>query len=148
MAGPMIFHVEGNPQGKARPRFTRTGHTFTPKRTVAYEERVRDRFLEAGGKRLPADCYVAVSIDIVFPIPKSYSKERRVMCAAGKEKPAKKPDIDNVEKVVLDALNGVAYEDDKQVTRTTKEKRYTQPIYGTGDYEDAGLIITITEDKA
>lgn len=53
MSEGMVFFVEGQPEGKARPRFTRAGITFTPKKTVAYEERIRDRFLQAGGKMVP-----------------------------------------------------------------------------------------------
>ena len=42
-----------------------------------------------------------------------------------KQPPLVKPDIDNVVKLVMDALNGVAYDDDKQVVRQYAEKRYT-----------------------
>ena len=120
----MIFFVEGQPQGKARPRFTRAGHPFTPKKTVAYEEQIRDCFLEANGKKLPADCCISVSIRAVFEIPKSYTKQRKANCASGIERPAKKPDADNIQKVILDALNGEAYDDDKQVIYIKCIKKY------------------------
>ena len=42
----------------------------------------------------------------------------------GEIRPAKKPDIDNVCKVVADALNGVAYNDDRQIVYTEISKRY------------------------
>ena len=144
----MIFFVEGQPQGKARPRFTRAGHPFTPKKTVAYEEQIRDCFLEANGKKLPADCYVAVSIRAVFEIPKSYSKKRKENCANGIERPAKKPDADNIIKAVLDALNGVAYEDDKQVVSVRCTKWYTNGASKLGLLEKNGLVISVIEDKS
>ena len=40
--------------------------------------------------------------------------------------PAKKPDLDNVAKIVCDALNGVAYKDDAQVVKLTVHKRYSE----------------------
>ena len=40
--------------------------------------------------------------------------------------PTKKPDIDNIMKVVLDALNGVAYFDDKQVCKVNFIKMYSE----------------------
>ena len=147
MAGAVIFFVEGQPQGKARPRFTRTGHPFTPKKTVVYEERIRDRFLEANGKKLPADCYVSISIRAVFEIPKSYTKQRKADCASGIERPAKKPDADNITKAVLDALNGVAYDDDKQVTSVRCTKWYTNSVSKLGLLERPGLVISVIEDK-
>ena len=42
------------------------------------------------------------------------------------EKPTKKPDVDNIIKVVLDGLNKTAYEDDKQVVKVSLEKIYTK----------------------
>jgi Holliday junction resolvase RusA-like endonuclease len=35
-----------------------------------------------------------------------------------------RPDIDNLEKAVLDALKGVAWKDDTQVARVVKEKTW------------------------
>lgn len=40
--------------------------------------------------------------------------------------PAKKPDIDNVVKAVLDALNKVAYRDDNQVVELQIRKQYSE----------------------
>ena len=37
-----------------------------------------------------------------------------------------RPDVDNVSKAIMDALNGVAYKDDAQVSVLVCEKRYTQ----------------------
>lgn len=41
-----------------------------------------------------------------------------------KGRPDKKPDADNILKAVLDALNGVAYEDDRQVVEVLCIKKY------------------------
>ena len=38
--------------------------------------------------------------------------------------PTKKPDIDNVVKIVLDAMNKFAFKDDTQITKIEVEKLY------------------------
>ena len=57
-------------------------------------------------------------------MPKSYSKARTKACLEGLEWPTKKPDADNIEKGVYDALNGLAYTDDKQIVMTNTVKVY------------------------
>ena len=69
-------------------------------------------------------CEVHVNIHAMFPIPKSFSKAKREKAIAWEIAPQTKPDLDNVVKAVLDGLNGVAYADDKQVTRLQIEKLY------------------------
>ena len=123
----MEFIVEGNPQGKARPRFShKSGTVYTPAKTARYERLIRKAFLDAGGETIPAGCYVAITVDAYFRIPKSYTKGKRLACQHNVNRPAKKPDIDNVLKAVMDALNGVAYEDDKQVVEVICRKWYSQ----------------------
>ena len=138
----MEFIVEGNPQGKARPRFShRTGTVYTPSKTAKYEKQIRKAFIAAGGKIIPADCYVSVAVNAYFHIPKSYTKGKRLACIHNVNRPAKKPDIDNTLKAVLDALNGVAYEDDRQVVEAICRKYYTEG-------KDGLLQIRVTEIKA
>lgn len=122
----MDFLVYGKPIGKQRPRFSRLSHSvYTPDKTVKYEQRIAEAYTAAGGKCIPDDCYVCVSVSAFFPVPKSYSKVKRKACIDGDIRPDKKPDVDNVLKVVLDALNGLAYEDDKQVIEALCRKYYT-----------------------
>lgn len=122
----MKIFVEGIPVGKGRPRFTRTGHAYTPEKTRMYENIVRLRALEAmrGEARLKG----AVSVTILarFPVPASYSTKRRVACLQASEKPAKKPDIDNLVKAILDGLNGTIFEDDSQVVQLSAAKTYAE----------------------
>ena len=66
-----------------------------------------------------------MEIDIYFSIPKSYSKCKRSAAECNIIRPTKKPDIDNVTKSVLDALNGVAYKDDTQVAEVSVRKWWT-----------------------
>lgn len=106
----MEFIVEGKVQGKARPRVTmRGGHAraYTPQKTKDYEGMIRYAYLAAGGKML--DGPVMVAVETFRSLPKSRPKKIE------SEPDVYKPDGDNVLKAVLDALNGVAYEDDSQV---------------------------------
>ena len=137
----MEFIVEGNPEGKARPRFRRkTGTVYTPNKTQKYERRIRLAFREHGGKTIPSDCYVAITVDACFGIPKSYTKRKRLECQQNICRPAKKPDIDNVLKAVLDALNEAAFVDDKQVVSVACHKYYAAQ-------GDGYLKITVQEVK-
>ena len=122
------FFVEGKPQGKARPRFSR-GHTYTPKTTVEYEKKIASAY---NGDMLCGALWLDVTA--FFGVPKSYTKKQKEAIKNG-DLPQKKPDADNIAKVVLDALNGVAYEDDKQVVRVTISKVYS--------FEEEGLEIEI-----
>lgn len=115
------FTVPGKPQGKARPRFTRSGHTYTPGSTAAYEERVKLAYRQAGGGKLSG--FVFVDILAVFTVPKSYTKAQKAAAFDARYVP-KKPDCDNIAKIILDALNGLAYDDDTQVVALSVEKRY------------------------
>jgi Holliday junction resolvase RusA-like endonuclease len=60
-----------------------------------------------------------------LPIPQSYPKKRREACLRGAEKPCKKPDIDNIAKTYLDAMNGVIFVDDTQVIDLHVKKLYS-----------------------
>ena len=123
----MDFIVACKPQGKARPRFSRkSGVVYTPAKTAKYEKTIAKAYMEAGGKCIPADCYVSVNVSAFFPIPKSYSRAKRKACIDRELRPDKKPDMDNILKAVLDALNKVAYEDDKQVVELIGRKYYTE----------------------
>lgn len=136
----MEFIVEGEPQGKARPRFSRRSETvYTPSKTAKYEKEIQQAYIAAGGKLIPEGSYAAVTVDAYFKIPKSYTKRKRLDCEQNINRPDKKPDIDNVLKVVLDALNKVAYKDDKQVIEVICRKWYS--------HSSGFLKIQILEDK-
>lgn len=109
------FIVYGQPQGKARPRFTRTGRAYTPKKTADYEDEIRLMAKAAMGITEPLETPIAAYIYISMPVPQSYSKKRSKDCLDGFERPTKRPDTDNIVKAFLDACNGIVYKDDAQV---------------------------------
>lgn len=124
----IAFEVPGEPRGKGRPRFSRDGHAYTDSETKAYEEKIVTYYRKAfGGFRWPDTSFVAVAITAVYPIPKSATKAAIAGMQAGLILPSRKPDIDNVLKVVLDALNGVAYKDDSKVVAVRARKIYGTP---------------------
>lgn len=140
--GCVEFKVPGKPQGKARARtfYSRqAGRTVsvTPERTVLYENLIKERYLQAAeGFFLERGKPVALRVVARFLPPESVSKKRRGDMLEGREKPLKKPDIDNIVKTVADALNGAAYHDDTQIVRVTAEKAYSV---------SEGLDITVEE---
>lgn len=122
------FTVPGDPRGKGRPRFSRVGKftkTYTDAKTKAYEELIADAARRAMIPDEPLETPVGVHMEINVPIPSSYSNKRKMDCLRGIEMPCKKPDIDNIAKGVLDAMNGIVYKDDVQVIRLSLRKNYS-----------------------
>lgn len=70
---------------------------------------------------------VEVGIAAYYGVPKSYSKRKSAKARDGFLLPTKKPDADNIAKVVCDALNGIAYIDDTQVVSLNIIKAYGDP---------------------
>lgn len=65
-----------------------------------------------------------MSVICYFPIPKSTRKSDRLLLQTGYVPYDKKPDTDNLVKAIADALNGVAYLDDKQICSLKVKKFY------------------------
>lgn len=121
------FCIYGVPQGKGRPRFsTVCGHAKprTPEKTVLYENLVKTEYRQQSGIRFQDDAMLDVRIFAYYPIPKSAGKKKRQAMLDGIIRPAKKPDWDNIGKVVCDALNGIAYRDDAQIVDSMVRKFY------------------------
>jgi len=122
------FELPGEPRGKGRPRFSSKGgfvKTYTDAKTRDYESRIREAARKAmyAAELEPTSHPVSVRIVVSSCPPVSWTKKRRLAALLGKELP-KKPDLDNVAKAVLDALNGVVYQDDVQVWRLVVNKLY------------------------
>jgi len=128
MTMQVCFTVEGEPKGKGRPRFRRTKNfvqTYTDAKTKSYEQQIKDAATRAMGESEPLETPLSVFLYVRFSVPKSYSKQRTKDCLSGKEKPTKKPDIDNIAKSHLDAMNGIVYKDDVQVIFISVKKIYS-----------------------
>ena len=122
----MVFKIDGAPKGKGRPRFTRSGHVFTPSDTKQYESRVAELYRDNGGIFLGEDVPVAIRILACYPVPKSASKKEKEAKLKGEIACLNKPDVDNVCKIILDGLNGTAFQDDKQVVTLEVYKKWAK----------------------
>ncbi len=131
------FEVIGDIKGKARPRVnTYTCQVYTPNTTKDYEELVKQYFKVKYPRYVPLENRVSVKIVAYFKIPKTTSKKDKELIEKGLISPTKKPDIDNIVKIILDALNKMAFKDDNQITKLEVEK-----IYG----EEEKIFIKIEE---
>jgi len=125
----MVF-VYGKIHGKGRPRFRRIGNfvsTYTDRTTTEYEKLIAACYKEyietnPDERTVFMDEAVRLNIKATFEMPKSWHKNKRAEMAG---KPhTTKPDGDNLIKVIADALNGIAYTDDKQIAIMRVEKRW------------------------
>ena len=71
------------------------------------------------------EAMIELSITAYFAIPKSTGKKKRAQMLSGEVLPAKKPDADNIAKIIADSLNKAAYHDDKQIVSLYVRKRYS-----------------------
>lgn len=127
------FTVYGKPQGKARPRFTRRGgRAYTPKNTKLYEQQIARAYRQAANGFTFGEFPVEIWITAVFQKAKTSKKEY----------PTLKPDIDNIQKAVFDGLNGIAYNDDKQILTAVVHKTFC-----TLEGEKPRLLVTVMEYK-
>ena len=127
MVKKISFIIPGEPVGKGRPKFTTTNgfaRAYTPKKTQSYENLVKMAFLQE--RREPPFCGpVSMRISAFFSIPKSWPKKRLSAHNNKSEAVTKKPDLDNIIKIVADALNKLAYVDDSQIFEVTALKFYS-----------------------
>ena len=124
----MKFVIYGEPVAKGRPRFRKMGgyvKPYTPQKTLSYENLIKVSFDEQVTDKEVLLGEVGAVIKAYFSIPKSTSKKKSKLMDEGYVNPTKKPDLDNLAKTVLDALNGRAFKDDSQVTYLTVEKHYS-----------------------
>ena len=128
------LHVPGKPIAlpRQRHRIVKCKHgkmfvqSYTPARGPAAQWK---RIIAKMARTMfdqPLDGPLQVSIEFVFQV-KSKPQAWRI----------KTPDVDNLVKLILDALNGIAYHDDRQVAVLMAAK--------TESVESCGAIISIKE---
>ena len=119
------FTIPGEPMGKGRPRVTRHG-SYTPKETQNYEALVKQIFvLSYPGNEPVRDVPLSVKICAYFTVPSSAPVKKKQAMLEGVIRPIKRPDIDNIAKIITDALNKIAYHDDAQIVEIKVEKYYS-----------------------
>ena len=121
------FTIPGNPVPQGRPRAGRAGRRivmYDPKESREYKRYVSLIARQHAPKTLLKGP-LSVRIKIYRKIPKSTTKKDRALISEGIKRPVTKPDTDNYTKSVLDALNGIIYKDDSQVTDLYASKYYS-----------------------
>lgn len=121
----MTLIIPGKPMGKQRPRVLKSGFAYTPAKTVNYETLVKEIFATECRLEKPSDKPIRLEIRAYFQIPQSASKSKKELMRKNLIRPTQKPDMDNIIKIVADALNGLAYLDDKQIVSCNIEKFYS-----------------------
>lgn len=126
--------ILGEPMGKQRPRYsTYKGYvrTYTPQKTINYESLIVHEYNEKYGQLMfDREEPVKVRICAYFGLTngdygkKGLNKSGRAKMEMGYC--TKHLDLDNIIKIVLDALNSICYVDDKQVVIVESEKHWTE----------------------
>ena len=117
---PIVFSVPGDPVPQPRPRVTTRGgfaRAYVPKAHAVHPFRQAVQLAAKAAGARPHGEPVEVVIDCVFARPKSQRNPTTLP----------RQDVDNLAKSVLDALTGIAWDDDRQVRRLVVEKSYGQP---------------------
>jgi Holliday junction resolvase RusA-like endonuclease len=123
----IMFTIYGEPVAKGRPRFSTRGKfpvAYTPEKTKNYEFEVGMMAKAAMGASEPLEGALEAFIYVTFPVPASYSKKRTEACLSDSEKHTKKPDLDNICKILFDGMNGIVFKDDSQITSIHATKVY------------------------
>lgn len=119
MKNKVEISIKTDAIGKGRPKFALVGGhavAYTPKKTKEQEEFIRHEFIKhAGTDHADYEGTVRIFIDVGYQISKSKSKKEQEFMRKNYWNVKKKPDLDNVIKLILDALNGVAFKDDSQI---------------------------------
>lgn len=118
-----LIVIPGKPIGKARPRFSRAGAFVKVYSAQAKEEKRIAKEVKAQWRGKPLDCPVVVEMTFLCPITKG-SKKAVTDMLNGTTKNVKKPDIDNYGKWGLDVMNGIVFQDDKQVYELALSKSF------------------------
>ena len=119
------LNFEIKPMAKQSFRTTRTGQKYLDASVIKYRKAIRNMAILQMRKQKAEKIEGAVNMNIVYSFrrPKSLNKKERNEIDSGKTVPkTTKPDIDNLTKAILDALNGIVWKDDAQVTQINIQK--------------------------
>ena len=123
----LTFEIPGKTKAKQSFKIGKEGFKYTPADVKSYANWVRLCFMQKYPEHLPSVFYdksLMVEIDANMAIPKSFSKNKRELALGGFIRPQVKPDCDNIAKNINDALNGIAFPDDKQIATLVVRKWY------------------------
>ena len=147
----IIIKIDGEIVGKGRPKFARRGNfvsTYTPQKTCNYENLVKICYEEQNRDNNTKIKFfnkepLKLTINAYFDIPLSFSNKKRKQALNGEIYPTKKPDFDNIAKIITDALNKVAYSDDSQIVECIIKKQYSNYSFVEITIEEIKSIVNI-----
>lgn len=128
------FHVPGEVRGQSRPRATiRAGHAavYETAKDKSYKGLIQHYAMEAMEKHgfaspsEPDKKGFSVTLIVFMKYPKAFSQKKRNLAYCMLIKPFRKPDLDNIAKIYLDAMNSIVYPDDRMVTQMSISKVYS-----------------------
>ena len=139
MAQKIAFSIPGEPKGNARPRVA-NGHEHPPSGTMSYEARVVQAYRKRYADRVRWEKGVPLRMRIMacYGVPAGTAPKRKVQML--RELPAKKPDADNIGRIVADALSGIAYCNDAQIVDLQVRKAYAEKPHVFVEIREAGGI--------
>lgn len=114
--------AELNAKSKQRPRAGKSGHFYTPKQTIEYEQTIRD-LARVFYDEPPVAFPVTLIVDITHTIPKSWPAYKRQIALDQLIFPSR-GDLDNKVKAISDGLNGIVFLDDSQICRLVANMKY------------------------
>lgn len=124
----MKFVIKIDPMASPRPRFNRhTGRTYMPTEYMNWKKQLLLAWSLYQADKMAKGKPLFVKIGFYLMPPQDISKVKKNAAALEAEvmPVVKKPDIDNLQKSVLDAINGYAWHDDNQISDIYAKKRYS-----------------------
>lgn len=134
-----LFEIPGEPFGKQRARTLKTGRSYTPAKTVQFENLVKTCFVQKYPCEPLTDDFSIIEIIAVYPVPKSWSKKDKIKADEDKLFP-KRHDWDNIGKIVCDGLQGVLFNNDNIIFEGHVHKRF-------GDRPRTVVMVTVLEES-
>jgi Holliday junction resolvase RusA-like endonuclease len=126
-SSPITIWLAGKPTPQGRARFSRrSGHAYDPQRSRTWKnaaEVIFRKYMEAHALD-PLTGALELHYEAIFAVPKSYSIKKREAALSGLAPFTKSPDLDNLVKIIQDAMNGIIFIDDRQITDLISSKRY------------------------
>lgn len=137
------FAVPIDPRGSPRAETSRYGGRHHKEWYSHYKDAIASAYLQQYGsdRLITTDKKAGLSVSVVAIMPRAASHWRKngTLSATAPMLPTSKPDNDNIEKGVWDALNGIAWPDDAQICHNETTKRYVEDRE-----EQARLVVRIS----
>lgn len=117
------LEISGVPVPQHRPRCTKNGHVYDDQKLIKEQYRWQ---LKGQYRNEPLTSPISLDITFHMPIPKGTSSIRKKEMINGMYYHIKRPDIDNLKKLVFDTMNGIIFKDDSQVAEVRARKIYSE----------------------